>query len=95
VGTKPYASTGRYIARMSNACKSCPFDPTHRTGDESCPFTVFYWDFLLCHHKRFAANPRMRMMMKNLERIDEDERQAIRARAGTLRREFGITPGGG
>lgn len=91
VGTKPYAASGRYIQRMSNYCNSCRFNPKTRTGDDACPFNVFYWDFLLHHHKRFAKNHRMTLALRNAGRIDRDEKREIRTRADKLRDDLGIT----
>ncbi len=93
VGSKPYASTGRYIERMSNYCASCRFDPKKRTGEGACPFSVLYWDFLLRHRKRFSANQRMALVMKNLDRLDEAERKAIGRDARRLRDPSGAARG--
>ena len=90
VGSKPYASTGKYIQRMSDYCASCQFDPAHRTGDDACPFTTFYWDFLIRHRRQLESIPRMRMMYRNVDRIDVDEVEAIASRATELRRAWGI-----
>jgi deoxyribodipyrimidine photolyase-related protein len=84
--TKPYAASGRYIDRMSDHCGGCRYDPTRRTGDDACPFTTLYWDFLDRNRERLAGNRRMRMPYRNLERIDPDELDEIRARARALRR---------
>ena len=81
LGSKPYAASGRYIKKMSNYCKTCRFDPTKRSGDDACPFTVLYWDFLARHAERFRTHPRMALMIRQLERIDPGELQAIRATA--------------
>jgi deoxyribodipyrimidine photolyase-related protein len=86
MASKPYVATGQYIARMSDHCRGCRFDPAARTGDRACPFTTLYWDFLARHEKRLAANPRMALQVKNLQRIGPDERAAIRERAAALRR---------
>lgn len=77
VGTKPYASTGAYIKRMSNYCEHCRYNPAERLGDSACPFTTLYWDFLLHHEHEFKGNPRMTMMMKHIEKIPAEERTAI------------------
>jgi len=95
VGTKPYAASGRYVKRMSNYCAGCRYDPGRRipgaAGDpEPCPFTVFYWDFLLRHRTRFGSNRRMTLMLKHLDRIDDDEARLIRTQADELRVRFGI-----
>ena len=91
VGSKPYAASGRYIQRMSNHCKGCRYDPKARSGETSCPFTVFFWDFLDRHEAKFRKNPRMSMMLRNLERIGEAERAEIRIRANSLRTRIGIS----
>lgn len=92
MASKPYAATGKYIQRMSNYCAGCRFDPARATGDAACPFTTLYWDFLLRHEKRLAANQRMALQVKNLGRLGEDERVAIRARADLIRRSGGVPP---
>lgn len=81
VGTKPYIASGRYIARMSNYCSGCRYDPTRATGNDACPFTTLYWDFLDRHRDRLADNPRMRYPLQNLAAKESDERARIRQRA--------------
>jgi deoxyribodipyrimidine photolyase-related protein len=94
VGTKPYAASGRYINRMSNYCDRCPYDPTKRADDggerAACPFTTFYWDFLIRHRKRFAGNHRMRMVLANVTRLTGQETRRIRGQADRLRQSLGI-----
>jgi deoxyribodipyrimidine photolyase-related protein len=83
--TKPYAASGRYIDRMSDHCGGCRYDPTRRTGDDACPFTTLYWDFLDRNRGSLAGNRRMRMPYRNLERMDAAELDEIRERARVLR----------
>ena len=71
LATKPYASGGSYISKMSNYCKSCPFDPKKRVGDDSCPFTTLYWDFLARHRERFAKNHRMAQQLAGINRLSD------------------------
>lgn len=85
VGTKPYAASGKYVDRMGTYCKHCRFDPKKRTGDDACPMTTLYWDFLMRNRKRLERNHRMRLQVKNLDRIDAAEKRAIRKHAHTLR----------
>lgn len=85
LASKPYIATGRYIERMSDHCRGCRFDPGQRTGDRACPFTTLYWDFLMRHEARFASHPRLALQVKNLARIGPAEREAIAARAETVR----------
>jgi deoxyribodipyrimidine photolyase-related protein len=92
VGTKPYAASGKYIQRMSNYCTACPYDPAQRSGPRACPFTVFYWDFLIRHADRFADNHRMRMILKNVERMSHEQRRDITRAARVLRLSLGIDP---
>jgi len=92
VGTKPYAASGKYIRRMSNYCRGCRYDVTTNTGDEACPFNTLYWDFLIRNRDRFAGNRRMAIAMANVDRLGEDDRKQVRARARKLRREWGVGP---
>ena len=89
MASKPYVATGQYIARMSNHCGGCRYRPEKRVGDDACPFTTLYWDFLARHEARFARHPRMALQVKNLARLPAAERAAIAARADALRRGSG------
>ena len=85
MASKPYIATGQYISRMSPYCRSCRFDPAQRSGERACPFTTLYWDFLMRHAPRLAANPRMALQVKNLARLSDTEREAITVRAAAIR----------
>ena len=85
MSSKPYAATGKYIQRMSNYCDACPYDPARRTGDRACPFTTFYWDFLMRHGTLLRRNRRMGLQVKNIDRLDRAEQRAIRRQADALR----------
>ena len=74
VATKPYASGGAYIDRMTDYCGGCRFNPKVRVGEDACPFTAGYWAFLDRHRERFAANRRMAQPLAGLGRLtDLDE----------------------
>ncbi|MCB1219075.1 MAG: cryptochrome/photolyase family protein [Planctomycetales bacterium] len=81
LGSKPYASSGSYIKRMSDYCRSCRYDVKQRTGEDACPFNYLYWDFLERHRSLLSANPRMAMMYRTWDRMDEAERVDILALA--------------
>jgi deoxyribodipyrimidine photolyase-related protein len=85
MASKPYVASGKYIQRMSNYCAGCRFDPSKATGEDACPFTTLYWDFLLRHEKSLARNQRMAMQLKNLGRLDLPTEGKIRSEAQALR----------
>jgi deoxyribodipyrimidine photolyase-related protein len=85
MSSKPYAATGRYIQRMSDYCVGCRFDPAKSLGDDACPFTTLYWEFLLRHKKQLSSNNRMGMQLKNADRKQPGERKEIRKQAKELR----------
>ena len=85
MGSKPYVATGKYIQRMSPHCKGCRYDPAQRSGDNACPFTTLYWDFLMRHEALLAKNPRMALQVKNVARLTDAQRQAVIDRAAQLR----------
>ena len=91
MASKPYAASGKYLQRMGNHCKGCRYDPAQATGAHACPYTTLYWDFLLRHEATLAQNPRMVMQVKNLKRLDEGQRQAIRLQALAHRQAVGVS----
>ena len=76
---------------MSNFCGDCQFNYKKRTGDDACPFTTLYWEFMDRHYDLLKDNARMKFPMKNLERMrqNNDDMQAIRDRAQELRELWG------
>ncbi len=90
VADRPDPLSGLAIRRRGDACRDCRFDPRRGTGEDACPFTTFYQEFLDRHRERFSTNPRMRPMMSDLERLDPNEIEAVRERARELREELGI-----
>jgi deoxyribodipyrimidine photolyase-related protein len=79
MATKPYASGGAYINKMSDSCRACRFDPKQRTGDDACPFTTLYWDFLARNASEFSNNYRMAQQLSGLRRLSDLD--AVRSRA--------------
>jgi deoxyribodipyrimidine photolyase-related protein len=82
MASKPYVASGKYIDRMSNYCRGCRFSPAKSVGEDACPITTLYWDFLMRHEKRLSGNNRMTMQLKNLRRKSRSERAEIRRQAG-------------
>jgi deoxyribodipyrimidine photolyase-related protein len=89
--TKPYAAGGAYLSRMGSHCGGCRYDPKKRAGDDACPFTTLYWDFLDRHRDEFERNPRTAQQVRGLDRLSDLPELRIRARtvlaaldAGTL-----------
>ncbi|MEM9652874.1 MAG: cryptochrome/photolyase family protein [Actinomycetota bacterium] len=79
MATKPYASGGAYINKMSNHCRDCRFDPKKRTGDTACPFTTLYWDFLARNEKALGKNHRMARQFGGMRRLADLDETRIRA----------------
>jgi deoxyribodipyrimidine photolyase-related protein len=73
MSTKPYAAGGAYIKKMSNYCGSCRFNPAVRVGEDACPFTAGYWNFLSKNSERLRSNHRMSQPMAGLKRLTDLE----------------------
>jgi len=69
--TKPYAAGGAYLNKMTQSCKGCKYDPKKRVGEDACPFTTLYWDFLDRHRDRFVKNHRMSQQIFGLNRLSD------------------------
>jgi deoxyribodipyrimidine photolyase-related protein len=81
VASKPYVSSGAYIHRMSDYCKDCRYQVKQPNGDDACPFNYLYWDFMMRHADTLSKNPRMGMVYRNLEKMDEAKKSAAKASA--------------
>ncbi len=86
MATKPYAAGGNYIDTMSDYCASCRYDRKQRVGDDACPFTTLYWDFLARHHDLLVRNPRIARQVRASERLSD--LPAVRERAVEVRRRL-------
>lgn len=82
--SKPYIASGAYVKRMSNYCDSCRYKPEVRFGEQACPITTLYWNFLINHREQFDANPRTRLMTANLKKISPEDQVLIRSHAQKL-----------
>ena len=83
VATKPYAAGGNYIDKMSDYCSSCHYDRSKRVGDDACPFTTLYWNFLSRNEARLIKNPRVAQQVRAAQRLANIEAVNDRA-AGVL-----------
>ena len=81
LGSKPYASSGAYINRMSNYCKSCKYSVKERIGDKACPFNSLYWHFIARNEQALSGNNRMSMPYRNLAKMDDETRTALMSQA--------------
>ncbi|KPP83795.1 MAG: deoxyribodipyrimidine photolyase-related protein [Rhodobacteraceae bacterium HLUCCA08] len=81
VGSKPYVSSGNYINKMSDYCRSCSYSVTTKLGAGACPFNLLYWHFLDRHRARFEGNPRMANIYRTWDRMDGGKRRTILAEA--------------
>ena len=88
LGSKPYVSSGSYINRMSDHCKSCHYKVSKKTGEGACPFNLLYWHFLDRHRERFEKNPRMGNMYRTWDRMDEEHRETVLSEADSLLRRM-------
>jgi len=81
IASKPYVSSGNYIAKMSDYCAGCAYSVKDKTGERACPFNLLYWDFLVRHRERFARNPRMGPVYSTWDKMTDQRRCAVRAGA--------------
>jgi deoxyribodipyrimidine photolyase-related protein len=85
MASKPYIASGKYIQRMSNYCQGCRFNPSEALGEQACPFTTLYWDFLIRHETMLKRNQRTALQARNLDRLVPEKRRDIRKLAADIR----------
>ena len=71
MATKPYASGGAYLNRMSDFCGDCAYDPKVRVGPDACPFTAGYWWLLDRQSATLGANPRLKQAIAGRLRLTD------------------------
>jgi deoxyribodipyrimidine photolyase-related protein len=81
IASKPYVSSGNYIAKMSDYCKSCAYKVKDKTGPDACPFNLLYWHFLTRHRDHFSNNPRMGQMYATWDRMADEKKNVILSEA--------------
>jgi deoxyribodipyrimidine photolyase-related protein len=69
--TKPYISSSNYILSMSR----------YERGQWSDVWDGLYWRFIEKNREVFAKNPRMRMMVQQLDKLQENRKRIISYRA--------------
>ncbi len=75
--SKPYVSSSNYILKMS-----------HYEREEWCDiWDGLYWRFIEKNRVRFEKNPRMSMMVKQLDKMSENRRRIISYRAEDFLKE--------
>ncbi len=65
--TKPYLSGSAYLLKMSN----CP------KGDWCEVWDGLFWSFLDRHRQKLSKNPRVSLMIKNLDRLSDARREKL------------------
>ena len=78
LGSKPYAASANYINKMSDYCRTCKYSYKNKTGDDACPFNYLYWNFIDQHRELLASNPRMSMIYRQLDKMDEGTLNSLR-----------------
>jgi deoxyribodipyrimidine photolyase-related protein len=81
IASKPYCSSGNYINKMGSYCGSCRYRVKERSGEDACPFNSLYWHFMHRHREAFERNPRIGMVYRTWDRMDETVRAAVIATA--------------
>lgn len=78
LGSKPYATSGAYIQKMSNYCKNCSYNVKEKNGELACPFNYLYWNFIFKHQTKFEKNPRMKMIYTQAYKMSDERKLQIK-----------------
>lgn len=78
LASKPYIAGGNYIHKMSDFCGGCQYDPKKRTGDDACPFSFLYWNFVDQHRDLLSQNARLSFPVVTFNKMADHEKEEIR-----------------
>ncbi|RUP00596.1 cryptochrome/photolyase family protein [Hyphomicrobium sp.] len=81
MASKPYAAGGRYIDKMSDYCTNCRYRPDRRTGENACPFTMLYWDFMIRNSGQLAMIARLKPILAQIKTMSLATRAEIQSQA--------------
>lgn len=84
LASKPYASGGSYINKMSDYCKSCQYSVSKKNGEKACPFNYLYWSFLAKNREKLSSNHRLRMMYTVFDRMPDNKKAEIEHDSNTF-----------
>lgn len=84
LASKPYASSGNYIAKMSDYCQSCRYNVKKKTSEDACPFNALYWSFLERNRDKLKANPRLGTVYATWDRMTSDKQDDYRRRSSAI-----------
>jgi deoxyribodipyrimidine photolyase-related protein len=85
VGSKPYVSSAAYIQKMSNYCEGCRYNYKDKFGEKACPFNTLYWDFYARNRPLLERNPRIGMMYKVWDKMEDAQKQLILEKAQDIK----------
>lgn len=92
MSSKPYASSGAYINRMSDFCKNCVYEVKTKTGPRACPFNYLYWAFLIRNRDKLEDNPRMAMPYRTLEKWSSEKQEVFLEEARNFLDSLTVSP---
>jgi deoxyribodipyrimidine photolyase-related protein len=71
MSTKPYISGSNYLRKMSDYAK----------GDWQETWDALFWRFMHVHREFFLSNPRLGMLVRTFDKMDEEKKTALLERA--------------
>jgi deoxyribodipyrimidine photolyase-related protein len=88
VGSKPYVSSAAYVQKMSNYCQGCYYNYKEKFGEKACPFNTLYWDFYDRNRSLLERNPRIGMMYKVWDKMDQAQKKLILEKAQEIKQNI-------
>ncbi|MBD3796248.1 MAG: TIGR03643 family protein [Campylobacterales bacterium] len=80
ITTKPYCASSNYMLKMSN----------YKKGEWCEVVDALYWSFLDKHSDKFASNPRMKMQLSLLEKMDQEKLSKHKKIAYEFKKKLGM-----